>query len=312
MPRTALLLLLTLFTLAGPANADEPVRMMTSTWSPYVDEQLPQQGLAVELVTHIFARAGYTLDNTLESWPLALEGVRVGRSEVLGTAWRDDARDQTFIYSEPYLMNELIVVKRREMKGRHYSFGALQDARIGLTPDYSYGVDFTELPGVEIVYEDHIIQNLRNLLNEKVDFVVGDRRVIAMQVEEQLKDRRQELEVADAEPVAQSHTLRLAGCADALVDELIGHRDRQRAAVIGGDQAEHQVHGRRAARTGHPVAVDLVDLGGGVDAGEILADAGQILPMDGAAVALEQPRARQDVAAGGQRAQAAADPLKAP
>ncbi len=196
MPRTALLLLLTLFTLAGPAHADEPVRMMTSTWSPYVDEQLPQQGLAVELVTHIFARAGYTLENTLESWQLALEGVRVGRSEVLGTAWRDDARDQTFIYSEPYLMNELIVVKRREMKGRHYSFGALENARIGLTPDYIYGVDFTELPGVEIVYEDHIIQNLRNLLNEKVDFVVGDRRVIAMQVEEQLKDRRQELEVA--------------------------------------------------------------------------------------------------------------------
>jgi polar amino acid transport system substrate-binding protein len=195
MLRTVLLSLLTLFTIAGPAQAEEPVKMMTSTWPPYVDKQLPEQGLAMELVTHIFARAGYSLDNTLESWPRAMEGVRAGLSDVLGAAWRDDARDQTFIYSEPYLMNELIVVKRREMKGRHYSFGALENARIGLTPDYAYGVDFSELPGVEIVYEDHIIQNLRNLLNKRVDFVVGDRRVIALQVEEQLKDRRQEIEV---------------------------------------------------------------------------------------------------------------------
>lgn len=196
MQRTALLLVLTLLISVGPARADEPVKMMTSTWSPYVDPELPDQGLAMELVTHIFARAGYSVENTMESWPRALEGVRIGLSDVLGAAWRDDSRDQRFIYSEPYLMNELVVIKRREMKGRHYSFGALANSRIGLIPDYAYGVNFTELPGVEIVYENQVIQNLMNLLNKKVDFVVGDRRVIALKVDEFLEDRRHELEVA--------------------------------------------------------------------------------------------------------------------
>jgi len=196
MLRSALLLILTFVISVGPAQADEPVKIMTSPWSPYVDPELPEQGLAVELVTHIFARAGYSVDNTIESWPKALDGVRAGLSDALGAAWRDDTRDQRFIYSEPYLMNEIIVIKRREMTGRHYSIGALANSRIGLVPDYAYGVNFTELPGVEIIYEDQITQNLTNLLNKKVDFVVGDRRVIALQLENSLKDRRHELEVA--------------------------------------------------------------------------------------------------------------------
>tara|TARA_R110001592_G_scaffold363398_2_gene688058 strand:+ start:128103 stop:128852 length:750 start_codon:yes stop_codon:yes gene_type:complete len=196
MLRTALLLVLTLLVTVGPVSADEPVKMMTNTWSPYVDAELPEQGLAIEMVTHIFARAGYRVENTIDSWPRAMEGVRIGLSEVLGAAWRDDARDERFIYSEPYLINELIVVKRREMQGRHYSIGNMANSRIGLVPDYAYGVDFTELPGAEIVYENHIIQNLVNLLNNKVDFVVGDRRVIAAKLDEFLKDRRHEIEVA--------------------------------------------------------------------------------------------------------------------
>jgi polar amino acid transport system substrate-binding protein len=195
MLRTVLLLALTLLTATTNAHADDPVKMMTNAWPPYVDRQLPEEGLAVELVTHIFSRAGYQVDNTIESWPRAMEGVRIGLYDVLGAAWHDDQREQEFIFSEPYLINELIIVKRRKMQGRFYSIGALENTRIGLSEDYAYGVDFTEIPGVKIVYENHIIQNLMNLLNDKVDFVVGDRRVIALQLEQYLKDRRHEIEV---------------------------------------------------------------------------------------------------------------------
>ncbi len=195
MFRTALLLALTLLTTATHTYADDPVKMITNHWPPYIDQQLPEQGLAVELATHIFGRAGYLVENTVESWPRAMEGVRIGLYDVLGAAWRNDARDQEFIYSEPYLINELIVVKRRKMEGRFYSIGALENGRIGLSEDYAYGVDFTEIPGVKIVYENHIIQNLVNLLDDKVDFVVGDRREIALQLEEYLKDRRHEVDV---------------------------------------------------------------------------------------------------------------------
>ena len=71
---------------AFSAQASDPVKMMTNTWPPYIDEELPQEGMAMELVRHIFLRAGYKVDNTVERWPRALEGVRVGLYDVLGAA----------------------------------------------------------------------------------------------------------------------------------------------------------------------------------------------------------------------------------
>lgn len=181
--------------LATPLHAAEPVTMMTNAWTPYVDEKLPAQGLAVELASHIFARAGYQADNTVERWPRALEGVRIGLYDVLGATWYDDDREADFLFSQPYMLNELIVVKRRDRQGKHFSLGDLDQARIGLLQDYAYGVDFSDIPQSTLVYENHIIQNLMNLLNNKVDYVIGDRRVIALQLQEYLAGRRHELEV---------------------------------------------------------------------------------------------------------------------
>ena len=44
--------------------------------------------------------------------------------------------------------------------------------------DYAYGVDFDSVPNLTLVKENHLIQNLLNLLNGKVDFVIGDQRTI--------------------------------------------------------------------------------------------------------------------------------------
>lgn len=190
------------------ANA-ETVTMMTATWSPYVDKQLPEQGVSIEIMTHVFAAAGYEVDNTITAWPRAMEGVAVGLYDVLGGAWKDRERELDFIYSEPFLVNELIVVKRRSMPGNFDSVQALEGGNIGLITDYSYGVDFTALPNTKLVYENHMIQSLMNLLNNKVDFVVGDRRVIALMLTEYLAGRRGEVEVV---PIAlPSRSLYVAG-----------------------------------------------------------------------------------------------------
>ena len=175
-------------------QAAEPVKMMTNTWPPYIGEELAQEGMAMELVRHVFARAGYKVDNTIERWPRALEGVRVGLYDVLGAAWRDEEREQDFIYSEPYLVNEIIVVTLHGNRRMLRSVNDLSGSRVGVLRDYSYGVDFEEIGNVTLVTENHMIQSLMNLLNGKVDYVIGDRRVIAMMLNEYLPGRRGELE----------------------------------------------------------------------------------------------------------------------
>src|SRR6202040_2015266 len=52
---------------------------------------------------------------------------------------------------------------------------------------------------------------------------------------------------------------------------------------------------------GEAVAVDLEELGGHLDLREILGEGGDVLPMDGAAIAVQQPCPRQHMAAGAER-----------
>ena len=186
--------LIVLCTSVWSAQATEPVKMMTNTWPPYVGEELVQGGMAMELVRHIFSRAGYKVDNTIERWPRALEGVRVGLYDVLGAAWRDEERELDFIYSEPYLINEIIVVTLHSNQRMLRSVNDLGGSRVGVLREYSYGIDFDEIGNVTLVTENHMIQSLMNLLNGKVDYVIGDRRVIAMMLNEYLPGRRGELE----------------------------------------------------------------------------------------------------------------------
>ena len=94
--------------------------------------------------------------------------------------------------------------------------------------------------------------------------------------------------MAHAEPGRQRHALAVGRVADPLVDELLGDRRRERAPVLAPDQMQHEIERRRAARAGEAVAVDLEELGGHLEIGVGLGEAGEVLPMQRAAVALEQ------------------------
>lgn len=188
------LLLVVVLVLSGwslsALGEEKTVSLMVNTWSPYVDKELPGQGVAMELVTDIFARAGYQTDIKVEAWHRAMEGVRVGLYDALGAAWYTREREQDFIFSEPYLHNDLIILKLRAMPGDYLELSHLAGKRVGVLVDYQYGVDFAAIPGLRLVEENHDIQSLLNLFNRKVDFVIGDRRALVMQLDEFLAGQK--------------------------------------------------------------------------------------------------------------------------
>jgi hypothetical protein len=84
--------------------------------------------------------------------------------------------------------------------------------------------------------------------------------------------------------------------------ELVGHGACERGAVVLGNQVQHHVHRRRAAGTRQPVAVDLVQLIGAFQVRERLAEAEDVFPVNGTAIAGEHAGTGQQVRAGGERA----------
>ena len=71
-------------------------------------------------------------------------------------------------------------------------------------------------------------------------------------------------------------------------------------------EAQHQVERGRAAGAGEAATVYLEKLSRCIQVGEVLAEAGQVFPMDGAAIAVKQSGFGKGIAARGQGADSAA------
>ncbi len=180
------------------ASAGDTVTLTASTSPPYADQKLPNQGLAMEVVTHVFQRAGYTPEIEFKIWSRAMEGVSVGLYDALAAAWYSPERAEEYHFSEPYLTSQLILLKLRSDPTRYLDKSHLAGKRLGTQADYAYGVDFDAITGLRLVPENHAIQNLLSLLNGKVDVVIGDQRTLAMQLHEYLPKEMHKFEVVDA------------------------------------------------------------------------------------------------------------------
>ena len=206
MLRTTCTLILGLVLVAVPAAAEKPVRLIANISPPYVDKQLPERGLTIELLNHIFTRAGYAPEIVIDSWPRALEGVELGLFDALASAWYTEERGRNFLFSEPYLDSSLVLVKSRDDQGDYFELEHLAGKRLGVRVDYAYGVDFDAVPNLTLVEENHLIQNLLNLVNGKVDFVIGDQRTLALQIQTYLSGQSQKFVVLPIElPNRQRH-----------------------------------------------------------------------------------------------------------
>ena len=110
------------------------------------------------------------------------------------------------MFSEPYLSSQLIILKLRSNPRQYNSLRDLAGGKLGVRVDYAYGVDFSGVPDLTLVQENHLIQNLLKLLSGSVDFVIGDRRTIVMQLNEYLSDKMTQFEVLDIPlPEVQRH-----------------------------------------------------------------------------------------------------------
>lgn len=197
MLRIALLLVASMAFGSVAAVAQQSVRLMANTSPPYADAKLPEQGLALELVRHVFKGTDYTPEITIEGWSRAVEGARIGVYDGLAAAWYTDERNKDLYFSEPYLRSELILLKLRSDQNRYNKLEHLAGGRLGVRADYAYGIDFDAVPNLTLVQENHMIQNLLNLLNGSVDYVIGDQRTITLQLHEYLEDKITQFEVME-------------------------------------------------------------------------------------------------------------------
>ncbi len=230
MYKTLSALLFGLLLTSNAAQSQDTVTLTASTSPPYSDIKLPEQGLAMEVVSHIFKRAGYTPQIEFKIWSRAMEGVSVGLYDALASAWYSDERAKEYLFSEPYLPAKLILLKLRSDRAVYRDQSHLAGKRLGTQQDFAYGINFDEIPGLKLVPENHAIQNLLGLLNGKVDVVIGDQRTLAMQLNEYLPNELHKFEVVHANLPTRDRHVAASRAIDG-EDKMIADFNRALAAV---------------------------------------------------------------------------------
>ena len=90
------------FMLASAALSAEPVALVTGDdYPPFTGTDLPNRGLATEIVEAAFARMGTDVSVDFKPWKRGFEDTKTG--EYLGTFpyGKNDEREEIFVYSQP-------------------------------------------------------------------------------------------------------------------------------------------------------------------------------------------------------------------
>jgi len=164
--------------------------------APYIGNELPNQGLSIEIINTALQRAGYKTNYVFETWPRTYEGALIGIYDVIGSIWRNSDREKDFVFSDAYLFHEIKFIKRKaDTEVKFNNLDDLQGLVIGTLKNYAYRDDFTRSRNIIKLQQNHLIQNLLFLTQENIDMTLGDVRKIRYEINKYMKSSMTELEV---------------------------------------------------------------------------------------------------------------------
>ncbi|MFO2462117.1 transporter substrate-binding domain-containing protein [Pseudomonas sp. 15FMM2] len=163
--------------LLAQAAAAERLRLVADAWPPFTDVTLLNGGLATDIVTTALARAGYASDFKQVPWARALMGVGDGRYDVLINAWHDDTREQLGRFSGGYLLNRVLLIKRRDDPIEFQNLQQLHDYSIAVVRGYAYSTAFDTELALQKIPVHNFAMAVRMLAAQRVRLAIEDEYV---------------------------------------------------------------------------------------------------------------------------------------
>ncbi|MFZ4699295.1 MAG: substrate-binding periplasmic protein [Candidatus Methylumidiphilus sp.] len=156
----------------------ETVRIVAEQWPPYVDQSAPQQGLAIDLITTALMRARYDYKIDYQPWPRALEGGKIGVYDMIANIWYSDERARDLHYSEPYLINDMRLIKRKGSPVKFKKIADLNNLMVGVVKDYAYPKEFADANNFTKISNPELLPAIGELVKGQYDLVIGDLNAI--------------------------------------------------------------------------------------------------------------------------------------
>lgn len=158
--------------------AAQPLRLVADAWPPFTDATMVSGGLATDLVTHALVRAGYATQFEQAPWARALQGLGEGRYDVVINAWFSDDRKQIGLFSAPYLINRIRLLRHKGADiGYDGKLAVLHGQPVAVVRGYAYSAAFDSDNAIEKVPVHNFPMAVRMLAANRVKLTLEDEYV---------------------------------------------------------------------------------------------------------------------------------------
>lgn len=159
-----------------PPTRVVPIRVTTSSWEPYLSEDLPGNGPLARIAVDVFQNAGYDPELTFTSWTLAQKYVDQGAALAVVAMVRSAERDEKFLYSDPILEITYSLYRKTDTPERITpSTNDLSGYRIGVIDGYEYWPELTN-SGATLITFRTTKEAFSSLATGEIDLVAEDKR----------------------------------------------------------------------------------------------------------------------------------------
>ncbi|MYM66706.1 transporter substrate-binding domain-containing protein [Pseudoduganella sp. FT55W] len=166
---------------AGP-NVPATIKLCANHWEPFTGADLPNQGVATEIVVTALTRAGYQVEVSFMPWSRALTQAYYGQSDGVVGIWATRQRHERLLFSDSYMDNALYLVYLRPELSANAGIDKLAGMRIGVGRDYDYSDGFLERNRKQLEPVDRIKQNLLKLQLGRIDMMLEDKYAVQYMV----------------------------------------------------------------------------------------------------------------------------------
>jgi len=187
-------IVLAVFMSASIAGARAELKIVANPWPPYTSDEVRNGGVATEIVTMALKRAGYRSNVSVVPWSRALNGTRNGVYDLIICAWRSKEREREFFFSDPYVENRIVFLKRTGTEWDFTGLPSLRGKRIGVIRDYAYSDAFNKSDIFQRDASGEFVANVLKLVAGRVDLTLEDEFVARFEIARSLPDERAQVD----------------------------------------------------------------------------------------------------------------------
>jgi ABC-type amino acid transport substrate-binding protein len=181
-----ILIIFTIISINGLAQTTE-LKLISDVWPPFTNVET-EDSFATDLVKEALNRINIQVTIEITEFSNIITDINSGKFEGSAALWLTEEREKNYIFSKPYLQNQLILVGHKGKDMSKVSFSELKGKRIGVIENYAYGNELYEDKGIIVVSGESNQDNLENLLSNKIDYMLVDALLIQYMLKYQVND----------------------------------------------------------------------------------------------------------------------------